>query len=393
MPEAKTDYLYKGNHAYLSLTLSQRQVFENYLFSTRFIFNTTLSYLIKKEENEKISSSKETCLKEVTVLLQAHEEKKPLLCQYQSLYPIYIKNAFEKYKKATSKGKKPRFASFLSPKQKIFVSFFDSNPQLDIVHQKFTLKGIGTMSLRGMRPFTGYFRSFSLYKKGDKQFYLTFKTTEKPSPLPLKKKRAIGLDLGLKDYLITSEGKKIANPQIYRKKLRRLKHCQHMLSKCQYGSKSYYKQKAKLQRMYRHLVDYRNDFLHKLSKRLIREASFLSIEDLDIKKFLGKRLFSLSFFDASFGEFVKLLEYKAKWNKRELVKIDRFYPSSKRCHVCGHLQENLTLNDREWTCAHCHTHHDRDINAAINILIEGIKTYCKKHNKPIPEKYTRLPFT
>lgn len=190
-------------------------------------------------------------------------------------------------------------------------------------------------------------------------------------PLPPCSKE-IGVDLGVTSLVALSNGEKIANPKGFNAKRRKLKKAQKALSRKQKGSNNRHKARLKVAKVHQEIADARKDFLHKLTIRLVRENQTIAVEDLAAKNMVKNRKLALSITDASWGELVRQLEYKCDWYGRTLVKIDRWFPSSKRCGKCGHIVEKLPLNIREWDCPNCGAHHDRDINAAQNILAAGL---------------------
>ncbi len=179
----------------------------------------------------------------------------------------------------------------------------------------------------------------------------------------------IGLDLGLKSFAVTSNGEQIEHPRHLRKAERRLRRLQCRLSRRQKGSKGYEKARLALVRQHEKVANQRADFLHKLSRRLVDENQVIHIEDLHVKGMLANHHLAKAISDSGWSEFVRQLEYKGRWYGCRVQKVDRFFPSSKRCHVCGYIHQDLRLSDREWTCLECGTVHNRDVNAAINILI------------------------
>jgi putative transposase len=182
----------------------------------------------------------------------------------------------------------------------------------------------------------------------------------------------IGIDLGLTHFAILSTGEKIAAPKIRRKHEAKLAKLKRRLAKKQKGSANRRKAKLKVARMHARTADSRRDFLHKLSSRLINENQVIAIESLAVSNMQKNRCLAKSISDASWSEFARQLEYKAQWYGRTLVAIDKWYPSSKRCSDCGHTVIKLPLNIRAWTCAECGSIHDRDINAARNVLAAGL---------------------
>ncbi|MFF7144371.1 RNA-guided endonuclease InsQ/TnpB family protein [Streptomyces nodosus] len=182
---------------------------------------------------------------------------------------------------------------------------------------------------------------------------------------------AVGIDAGITSLVTLSTGEKVANPKYERKDRARLAHAQRMLSRKAKGSNNRAKARRKVARVHARIADRRRDFLHKLSTRLVRENQTVVIEDLTVRNLLKNHTLARAVSDASWTELRSMLEYKCAWYGRELVVIDRWFPSSKLCGACGRVREKLPLNVREWTCG-CGTVHDRDVNAARNILAAGL---------------------
>jgi len=183
--------------------------------------------------------------------------------------------------------------------------------------------------------------------------------------------RAAGVDLGVKDFAVTSDGKKIPNPRHLERKARNLARYQRRLARCQKGSANRAKARAKVARAHRKVRDARRDFLHKASTRLARDNDLIALEDLNVKGMVRNRKLARVISDCGWGEFRAMLAYKCERYGRALVVIDRWYPSSKTCSACGHLLAELSLSTRHWACPSCGTRHDRDVNAAKNILAAG----------------------
>ena len=186
-------------------------------------------------------------------------------------------------------------------------------------------------------------------------------------------KKQVGIDAGVTSLISTSDGEKIANPKHFNRLYQKLKAAQKELSRKTKGSSNRNKARLKVARIHAKIKDARTDFLHKLTTNLVQSNSLIAIEDLAIKNMVKNHKLARSISDASWGEFFRQLEYKCDWYGRKLIKIDRFFPSSKRCNHCGFVMDKLPLNVRSWDCPSCGTKSiDRDINAGKNILAAGL---------------------
>lgn len=179
--------------------------------------------------------------------------------------------------------------------------------------------------------------------------------------------------MGIKDFLIDSDGIVIDNPKYFRTSQNKLTKEQRKLSKCIKGSNNYNKQKLKVALVHEKIKNQRKDFQHKISRQLVNENQVIVSEDLKPSNMVKNHKLAKSITDASFSSFCNMIDYKSKWYGRTYIKISSFYPSSKLCHCCGYKNTTLTLKDREWECPQCHTLLDRDKNAALNIFEEGLK--------------------
>ena len=183
----------------------------------------------------------------------------------------------------------------------------------------------------------------------------------------------VGIDTGIKDLAILSDGTTYENIRSLKNSLKKLKYEQRQLSKKVKGSSSRNKQKQKLAIVHEKITNVRKDYLHKVSTEIVKNHDIISVEDLAVKNIMKNHKLAQAMFDVSLGSFYSMLEYKCEWNDKQFVKIDRFFPSSKMCSECGWINQDLTLNIREWTCPSCGEKHDRDFNASKNILKQGLK--------------------
>ena len=213
--------------------------------------------------------------------------------------------------------------------------------------------------------------SVTLSKDRADRYFVSFTTIDAVAYKPVINSN-VGLDLGLHDFVTLSTGEKVAHPRFYRKAEARIITLQKRLSRKQKGSKNREKARLKFAKAHARVKDMRKDFLHKLSSKLINENQVICVEDLAVCNMSRNRRLAKSIMDSGWGVFVRQLTYKASWYGRSVVKVGRFFPSSKTCSHCGTIKPQLSLSERRWTCPDCGTEHDRDVNAALNVLAEGI---------------------
>ena len=222
------------------------------------------------------------------------------------------------------------------------------------------------------REVKGKIGKMNITKTPTGKYYVSIFTEQEVEDLP-KTNKQVGIDLGLKDFVITSDNKKFKNNRYTKKYANQLKKAQQHLSRKQKGSNGFEKQKLKVAKIHEKIANSRLDALHKVSRQLVNQYDLIVCEDLNVKGMIKNHKLSKHIADASWGNFVTLLQYKCDWYGKELVKVNRFYPSSKTCGDCNWINQELKLSDREWTCKSCGAIHDRDVNASRNILKEGLK--------------------
>jgi putative transposase len=213
--------------------------------------------------------------------------------------------------------------------------------------------------------------SVTLTKDPAGRYFVSLTCTEEKEPLP-ETDSAVGVDLGLTDVIVTSGGFKSGNPKHLEEDLYRLRKAQRRLSRKEKGSQNWKKQKRRVARLHAKVADKRNDVLHKLSRKIVDENQVIVLETLNVKGMQKNRSLSRSISDTGWSTLVQYIEYKAEWAGRTVVKIDRWFPSTKRCSTCGHVGETKPLSVRRWQCEECGESHDRDVNAAKNIRTVGL---------------------
>jgi len=345
----------------------QKVLLNKHFGSIRFAYNYFLNERKKEYENNKQNLNYSDNSKSLTELKKQKEYFWLNEINSQSLQSS-LKNLDDAYNGFFKK--RTKFPKFKSKKSKNsfkvpqFVKLEDGKLKIPKFKEP--------IDLILSRSFSGIIKSCTILKTPTNEYFVSIlvETTHKVLP---KTGKSIGIDLGLKDFVITSEGFKYKNNRYTKTYERKLKEHQQHLSRKTYGSNRYLKEKLKVANIYKKITNSRLDNLHKVSTELIKKYDVIVLEDLNIKGMIKNHKLSKHISDASWSKFIELLTYKAEWNDKEIVKIDRFFPSSKTCNCCGYINQNLKLDIREWTCPSCKIKLDRDLNASINILKEGYK--------------------
>lgn len=336
--------------------------------SIRYVYNYFLNERKNEYENNKNTLNYYDNAKSLTELKTKDEfnwlkeiNSQSLQYSLKSLDGAY--QNFFKYKKGFTKFKSKKSKNSFSVPQSVFIK--DNT----LIIPKFR----DGVKLIKHRDFEGKIKSCTISKTPTNEYFVSILVDTSNDFKFEKTNKTIGIDLGLKDFLITSEGYKYKNNRYTKTYAKKLKIQQQHLSRKEKGSNRYEKQRLKVARLHKKITNSRVDNLHKISIDLIKKYDTIILEDLNIKGMVKNHKLSKHISDASWGTFISFLEYKAKWHDKEILKVDRFFPSSKTCNCCGYINQNLKLDMREWICPSCNTNLDRDINASKNILKEGLK--------------------
>ena len=280
-----------------------------------------------------------------------------------------IKIFFREVKKGGSVG----FPKFHSKRDRR--KSYTTKQNIEVFDRYIKLPKLGKVKCRVSREVKGRILNATVSQTPSGKYFVSVCCTDVEVDMHQSTGAMVGLDMGLKEFAISSDGTTYQNHRYLRKSAKRLARLQRRLSRKSKDSKRREKARIAVARAHEKVANQRSDYLQKLSTTLIKENDLIAVEDLAVKNMTKNHSLAKSINDVSWGEFMRMLEYKAAWHKKVIVKIDRFYPSSQRCSVCGYRNaDTKDLSVRKWVCPQCGTTHDRDVNAARNILAEGLRS-------------------
>ena len=350
----------------------QKQLFAKTFGCSRAIWNMMLADKIKHyEETKEILYNTPAQYKKEFPWLK--EVDSLALCNVQLNLQTAYKNFFHSGFGFPKFKKKSHHQSYKTNNQKGRIALLDG---------KVKLPKIGWVKVKAHRQVDGVIKSATISMTPTGKYYISISCEMEIAPLP-KTNSSVGVDLGISDFAILSTGEKIGNKKFLNQLSKKLAKEQKILSRRVLAakkegrklsdSKNYQKQRIKVAKLHEKIANQRKDFLNKLSTYLVKNHDVICIEDLSSKNLMKNRKLAKAIGDVSWSEFVRMLGYKANWYEKQISKISRWYPSSQICSDCGFSSGKKSLSVREWTCTNCDSHHDRDINASINILNEGLR--------------------
>jgi putative transposase len=345
----------------------QTILINKHIGSCRWLYNYALNKKVEAYKKDKTKLNRFDLSADLPILKKNEETQWLKEVNSQSLQ-MSLKNMDEAFTKFfRDKRGFPKFKSKHNSKQSFNIP---QNIKVDWESKKISVPKIQDIKFSLDRIADGDIKSATISKTPTNKYFISILVDTKnkePKKFQIKEENAIGIDLGIKDFAITSNGEKFENPKNLRKHLEKLQKLQKRASKKQKGSENKRKANLKVALLHEKISNARNDFLHKLSTKLISENQTICLEDLSVENMIKNHKLALSIQDCSWSKFNEYLEYKAIWNGNNIIRIGRFEPSSKMCSNCGKINNELSLKDRTWKCEGCGFIHDRDINAGINI--------------------------
>jgi len=351
-------------------TKEQEVLLAKHFGSVRFVYNYFLNQRKQSYQTEKKTLGYFSNCKELTNIKQQGEFEWLKEINSQTLQAT-LKNLEGSYNSFFKKISK--FPTFKSKKN--FKQSFRVPQSVSVENNKLHIpKFKGGIKIKLHRQIEGNIKFATLSKNSAGQYFVSL-TVERENNIPqTTTKQAIGIDLGIKDLIVCSNGKKYPNLKAKKVLTFRIKLLQKRLSKKVNGSNNRIKAKTKLAKIHNKVSNQRANHIHKITNQLTKENQLIAMEDLNTKGMIKNHKLANALSDVAFGEIQRQLVYKSSWKGCILFKINRFYPSSKTCSNCGWINQSLKLSDRSWTCNNCNTHHDRDLNASQNILWQALKT-------------------
>lgn len=356
-------------------TKEQEELINKTFGCCRYVYNY---FLAKSIDDYRTTGKSNSCYDNMKELTQLKKELN-WLCEVDSqALQQSLRNLDSSYKnffRRVKQGTTPGFPKFR--KKTECQSYRTTNcnqTQTPFKGNKIKIPKVGPVKVKRHTEIEGTWLSIAVKKVPSGKYFAAVNCKDVPVEEFEKTGSVVGIDLGLKDFAITSNGEKVPNPKYLIKSERKLRQLQRQHSRRKKGSKNREKSRVKLARQHEKVRNQRNDFLHKLTTDLVKSHDVICCESLNVKGMVRNHHLAKSVSDASWSEFVRQLSYKCEWHGKTLVKVGTFFPSSQLCHVCGYKNPQVkNLSVRSWTCPSCGAQHDRDVNAANNILQQGLK--------------------